>query len=87
MVEPRAREPGNSQFRKIFPGGQLVMVGATSGVGLRSTPARYLLRDEDDADPGAARPVSEPLATSALRMGPGRFCAFRRRLGLADHRP
>ena len=37
VVEPRAREPGNSQLSKKFPGGQLVMVGCGSGVGLRAS--------------------------------------------------
>lgn len=67
VVEPRAREPGNSQFRKIFPGGQLVMVGATSGVGLRSTPARYLFLDEVDAYPGDAGGDGDPVALAIQR--------------------
>jgi len=67
VVEPRAREPGNSQFKKIFPGGQLVMVGATSGVGLRSTPARYLFMDEVDAYPGDAGGDGDPVALAIQR--------------------
>lgn len=67
VVEPRSREPGNSQFRKIFPGGQLVMVGATSGIGLRSTPARFLFLDEVDAFPGDAGGDGDPVALAVQR--------------------
>jgi phage terminase large subunit GpA-like protein len=51
---PRSRDAGNSLFRKSFPGGQLVMTGANSAVGLRSTPVRYLFLDEVDGYPGDA---------------------------------
>ena len=48
---PRSRDAGNSLFRKSFPGGQLVMTGANSAVGLRSTPVRYLFRTRWTAIP------------------------------------
>jgi phage terminase large subunit GpA-like protein len=62
VIEPGKKEPGNSQFRKLFPGGQLVMVGAASGVGLRSTPARYLFLDEVDAYPSDVSGEGDPVA-------------------------
>ena len=67
VVEPRAREPGNSQFKKIFPGGQLVMVGCGSGVGLRSTPARYLFMDEVDAYGGVVGDDGDPVSLAIQR--------------------
>jgi len=54
VAAPRSRDAGNSLFRKSFPGGQLVMTGANSAVGLRSTPVRYLFLDEVDGYPGDA---------------------------------
>jgi phage terminase large subunit GpA-like protein len=67
VVEPGKKEPGNSQFRKLFPGGQLVMVGAASGVGLRSTPARYLFLDEVDAYPSDVSGEGDPVALAVQR--------------------
>ncbi len=58
----RSRAAGNTVDEKQFPGGALMMVGANSGVGLRSTPARYVFLDEVDAYPldvsGEGDPVS-----------------------------
>lgn len=51
---PRPREAGNSLFRTSFPGGQLVMPGANSAVGLRSAPVRYLFLDRADGYSGDA---------------------------------
>jgi phage terminase large subunit GpA-like protein len=67
VVEPGKKEPGNSQFRKLFSGGQLVMVGAASGVGLRSTPARYLFLDEVDAYPADVSGEGDPVALAIQR--------------------
>jgi phage terminase large subunit GpA-like protein len=67
VVEPGRKEPGNSQFRKLFPSGQLVMVGAASGVGLRSTPARYLFLDEVDAYPADVSGEGDPVALAIQR--------------------
>lgn len=67
VIEPGKKEPGNSQFRKLFPGGQLVMVGAASGVGLRSTPARYLFLDEVDAYPADVSGEGDPVALAIQR--------------------
>ena len=67
VVEPRAREPGNSQFKKIFPGGQLVMVGCGSGVGLRSTPVRFLMLDEVDAFQGSVGSDGDPVSLAIQR--------------------
>ncbi len=67
VVEPRSREPGNSMFRKKFLGGELVLTGATSAKGLRSTPARYLFMDEIDAYPADADDEGDPVALAIQR--------------------
>ena len=67
VVEPRSKEPGNSLFRKKFPGGELVMTGANSAVGLRSTPVRYLFMDEVDGFPGDADGEGDPVALACGR--------------------
>ena len=72
VVEPRSKEPGNSIFRKKFPGGELVMTGANSAVGLRSTPARYLFLDEVDGFPQNADNEGDPVSLAI-----GRTATFR----------
>ena len=67
VVAPRSRDPGNSIFRKKFPGGELVMTGANSAVGLRSTPARYLFLDEVDGYPGDADGEGDPVDLALKR--------------------
>ncbi|MEM7210332.1 MAG: phage terminase large subunit family protein, partial [Pseudomonadota bacterium] len=61
IAPTRARDAGNTMFAKSFPGGQLVMTGANSGAGLRSTPARYLFFDEVDAFPNDADGDGDPV--------------------------
>ena len=67
VVKPRSRDPGNSAFRKSYPGGQLVMTGANSAVGLRSLPARYVFLDEIDAFPASADEEGDPVALAIQR--------------------
>jgi len=62
VVPFRSRDGGNSTTRKAFIGGELVMVGANSPLGLRSLPARYILLDEIDGLSGRRRRL--------LRTGP-----------------
>lgn len=64
---PRSRDAGNSLFRKSFPGGQLVMTGANSAIGLRSTPVRYLFLDEIDGYPADASGEGDPVALAVQR--------------------
>ena len=49
----RSRDAGNTMLSKEFAGGILIMTGANSAVGLRSTPARYIFLDEVDAYPAS----------------------------------
>jgi phage terminase large subunit GpA-like protein len=62
VVPFRSRDGGNSTTRKAFIGGELVMVGANSPLGLRSLPARYILLDEIDAYPVDADGEGDPVA-------------------------
>jgi len=62
VVPFRSRDGGNSTTRKAFIGGELVMVGANSPLGLRSLPARYILLDEIDAYPADADGEGDPVA-------------------------
>ncbi len=52
---------------KRFPGGQLVLTGANSAVGLRSMPARWLFLDEVDAYPGDLEGEGDPVALAEAR--------------------
>lgn len=63
----KARDSDNTQLTKGFPGGILVMTGANSGVGLRSTPARFAFCDEIDAYPGDVDGEGDPIALIANR--------------------
>lgn len=57
----RSRDSGNNIFRKKFRGGFANFIGCNSAVGMRSTPARYVMVDEVDACPldvnGEGHPV------------------------------
>lgn len=67
IAPTRARDGNNTMFAKSFPGGQLVMTGANSGAGLRSTPARYLFFDEVDAFPNDADGDGDPVDLALKR--------------------
>ena len=61
-VKPaRSRDAGNTMLSKEFAGGILIMTGANSAVGLRSTPARYIFLDEVDAYPASADEEGDPV--------------------------
>ncbi len=68
IVRPaRTRDSGNTILAKRFPGGQLVITGANSAVGLRSMPARWLFLDEVDAYPGDVDGEGDPIALAEAR--------------------
>lgn len=67
IAPARAKDPGNTIGLKEFPGGALVMTGANSATGLRSTPARYLVLDEVDAFPADADGEGDPVALAVQR--------------------
>ena len=55
------------QLSKEFAGGLLIMTGANSAVGLRSTPARYIFLDEVDAYPASADEEGDPVTLAEAR--------------------
>ena len=61
MKPARSRDAGNTMLSKEFAGGILIMTGANSAVGLRSTPARYIFLDEVDAYPASADEEGDPV--------------------------
>lgn len=68
IVRPaRARDSGNTTFAKRFPGGQLVLTGANSAVGLRSMPVRWLFLDEVDAYEGDVDGEGDPIGLAEAR--------------------
>ena len=67
-VKPaRSRDAGNTMLSKEFAGGILIMTGANSAVGLRSTPARYIFLDEVDAYPASADEDGDPVSLAEAR--------------------
>ena len=67
-VKPaRSRDAGNTMLSKEFAGGVLIMTGANSAVGLRSTPARYIFLDEVDAYPASADEEGDPVTLAEAR--------------------
>ena len=67
VKDPRARDSGNTVQNKEFPGGQVVITGANSAVGLRSMPVKYLFLDEVDAYPPDADSEGDPLTLAIQR--------------------
>jgi phage terminase large subunit GpA-like protein len=67
VAPARSRDSGNRQLSKEFAGGQLVMTGANSAVGLRSMSARFLFLDEIDAYPGDVEGEGDPIALAEAR--------------------
>jgi phage terminase large subunit GpA-like protein len=67
VAAARERDSGNTMLSKDFAGGQLVLTGANSAVGLRSMSARYLFLDEVDAYPGDVEGEGDPIALASAR--------------------
>jgi phage terminase large subunit GpA-like protein len=67
ILPSRSRDSGNTVLAKKFAGGQLVLTGANSAVGLRSMPARYVFLDEVDAYVGDVDGEGNPIALAIAR--------------------
>lgn len=67
VMPSRSRDSGNTILAKRFPGGQLILTGANSAVGLRSMPARWVFLDEVDAYPGDVDGEGDPIALAEAR--------------------
>ena len=67
IAPARARDSGNTMFSKEFPGGMMILTGANSATGLRSTPCRYIFLDEVDAFPGDVDGEGDPVTLAERR--------------------
>ena len=67
VKDPRSRDSGNALLSKEFLGGIVILAGANSGSGLRSTPIRFLHLDECDAFPGDVDGEGDPCMLAEAR--------------------
>lgn len=67
VAEKRSRDGGNTLFEKEFPGGYLMLTGANSAVGLKSSPARFLFLDEIDGYPEDIGGEGDALSLASAR--------------------
>ena len=67
IAPARARDSGNTMFAKEFPGGMMLLTGANSATGLRSTPCRYIFMDEVDAFPADVDGEGDPVSLAEKR--------------------
>lgn len=68
VAEARTRDSGNTMLSKEFAGGQLIITGANSAVGLRSMPAQYAFLDEIDGYPEDVDEEGSPVALVEVRQ-------------------
>ena len=68
LIAPaRSRDSGNTMFSKEYPGGILILTGANSATGLRSSPCRYIFLDEVDAFPSDVDGEGDPVTLAERR--------------------
>ena len=67
IAPSRSRDSGNTMFAKEFPGGMMLLTGANSATGLRSTPCRYIFCDEIDAFPSDVDGEGDPVSLAEKR--------------------
>lgn len=60
VADSRSRDSGSTMLSKDFPGGIMILTGANSAVGLRSTPIKNLGLDEVDGYPGDVDGEGDP---------------------------
>lgn len=80
VAEGHSRDSSNTMLSKEFAGGQLIVTGANSAVGLRSMPAQYALLDEIDGYPGDVDEEGSPIALVEARQ---RTFARRKRMAVS----
>lgn len=68
VARARSRDSGNTILSKDFPGGQIIITGANSAVGLRSMPAQYAFMDEIDGYPVDVDEEGSPIALVEARQ-------------------
>jgi len=62
-----SRNPDNTQLRKVFPGGYILLAGANSPASLAAKPVRILLMDEVDRFPFSAGAEGDPIMLAIKR--------------------
>ena len=67
IAASRSRDSGNTLFSKEFVGGMMLLTGANSAVGLRSTPCKYIFLDEVDAFPSDVEGEGDPCTLAERR--------------------
>jgi phage terminase large subunit GpA-like protein len=67
VIENKSREGGNTMLEKEFPNGILLLGGANSAAGLRSTPIRFLFCDEISNWPADVDGEGDPLVLALER--------------------
>ena len=67
VAPARSRDSGNTMFSKEYPGGIMILTGANSATGLRSTPCRYIFLDEVDAFPADVDGEGDPVTLAERR--------------------
>ncbi len=67
VMDNKSRDSGSTMLEKEFPGGILLMGGANSAAGLRSTPIRYLFADEISNWPADVDGEGDPLELATAR--------------------
>lgn len=65
--DPRSRDSGNTLLSKVFPGGNLALIGANAPSGLAGRPRRVILLDEVDRFPMSAGTEGDPCALADRR--------------------
>lgn len=65
--DPRSRDSGNTVKSKVYPGGNLAMVGANAPSGLAGRPRKVILLDEIDRFPVSAGTEGDPCALADRR--------------------
>jgi phage terminase large subunit GpA-like protein len=67
VKDPRSRDSGNTLLSKVYPGGNLALVGANAPSGLAGRPRRVVLKDEVDRYPESAGSEGDPSALADKR--------------------
>jgi phage terminase large subunit GpA-like protein len=68
VAAAKTRDSSNTMLSKEFTGGQLIITGANSAVGLRSMPAQYAFLDEIDGYPVDVDEEGSPVALVEARQ-------------------
>lgn len=82
VAEAKSRDASNTTEQKDFDGGTLIMTGANSAAGLKSTPCRYVCCSEVDEYPRDVENQGDPISLVMARSR-----AFTRRKAFLESTP